>query len=667
LTLLAEQATWKRFLATRVEFEDSDHSTLTRFREAAHDAKMRAVAEHLHSHYRVACLASRSHALTFLEQTLQTLAATPPAVPPASVLRLNFFNLPMMGQQHSRALSDISDTICCEATHHPSTSMSIVLLPNTSELGKGMDVNRGLAGLIMKARQNVIAKLGESVNGLTVVECVAMFDVNTMYSHERELRVDFLCIISNQVDAKGEHLNVFSRSFLVRRRGVPGLLPVMPRESFQDWTKPVLQLDHGNLDHTTERRQWLSGSGLFCGILSAVFTDMGLTSSTTCPVRDHTPYDDQLALAVMEMMSPPSQASRPKLGYSAGTWKDMPGGTLIHANLETMIAENLYKLVNMNKYTLAGFPSTGQEPRGDEHFHRAFFEDNFKICCPRANHELPIRQSYYDQLGTNAVTRTMFNNLVEEHDREFNKSGVPFKSRRTAETPLDEVEDANAITINPDSSWPSKEVLLKESRCQEVKMARNPVHIIVNEAGEVFLEAQDDTIVNRNEPLFLLSGRVKVGQAATTLMAREGQWVAWAMTAESVVHCECRPALDTPCPTGPQQLRKFLLYLESNGHVRSKLHMHQVKRREDDPGQYEVASTEQAALEIKKEDGSATASLQNIGNYTDVQLLKNGRRVMVIHQLVFDSAANKITVQCPGVFLKKSVRMKKGDFVKLVG
>jgi hypothetical protein len=168
VNLQAEQTAWKRYLAARMEFDDSNQSTLTRFREAAHDAKTRAMAERLNSNYPVACLATRRHALTFLEQTLQTLAETPPAVSPSAVLRLNFFNLPMTGQTHSRLLGEISETIRNEATHHPGTSMSIVFLPNTSEWGKGMEVNRGLASLVAQARQNVIAKIGEAVDGRAV-------------------------------------------------------------------------------------------------------------------------------------------------------------------------------------------------------------------------------------------------------------------------------------------------------------------------------------------------------------------------------------------------------------------------------------------------------------------------------------------------------------------
>lgn len=521
LKLQAEEATWKRYLAARMEFDDSNQAAMTRFREAAHDAMEKAINAHANTHYNVACLATRSHMLTFLEQSLKTLAESPPTVPASAVLRLNVFNLPMLGQSHSRMLSEICESIRNEAAHHPTTSLSILILPNTSEWGKGMEVNRALPSLVMQARQNVIAKLSEAGNSLTVADCVAMFDVNTMYSKEREVRTDFLCIISSQVDASDEPVSIFARSFLVRRRGVPGLLPVLHRKFFQDWTKAIMVHDHGNLDHTVERRQWFSGSGLFRGILSAVFKDMGLTSATTCQVRDFTPYDDQLALAIMEMNGPGVQASQPNMGYAAGAWKELPGSTHIRANLQASIIENLFRMLKGNTYILPGFHAVGPEPKVDISLRPTILEDSFKICCPRANDELPIRQAFYDQWSANVVTEPLWKDMILRHDLEFNPSGVPFKIRRAADTPLPEVPEANAITIPRDPAGPaSKEALLQSSKCQEVQLSRGPCSIIVTEPGEVYVVAAEDTVIDNKEALFVLKGRFKIGQAATALMGQ---------------------------------------------------------------------------------------------------------------------------------------------------
>jgi hypothetical protein len=300
LKLQAEQAQWKRFLTARMEFDDSTQATLTSFREAAHDAMEKAVTEHSSTFFSVECLANRGHMVTYLEQSIKIFAENPPATPVNDILRVNVFNLPMLGQAHSRMLPDIAESIRVEAAHHPTTAISVVFLPNTSEWGHGMQTGRQLNDKIASARGNVIAKLSEDVNGLVIVECVAMFDVDTMYSADRELRVDFILAISDQVDTGGKLQSIFTKSSLVKRRGVPGLVPVFPRKSFQDWTKAIMVHDHGNMDASTERRQWLSGSGLFRGIMLALFKDLGATASMACQVRDCTPYDDQLALAVME-------------------------------------------------------------------------------------------------------------------------------------------------------------------------------------------------------------------------------------------------------------------------------------------------------------------------------------------------------------------------------
>jgi hypothetical protein len=143
--------------------------------------------------------------------------------------------------------------------------------------------------------------------------------------------------------------------------------------------------------------------------------------------------------------------------------------------------------------------------------------------------------------------------------------------------------------------------------------------------------------------------------------------VAWQLTDESLVLCECKPALSKPLAVGPQPLHKFFMYLESEGHVRTKLHMHEVKRREDQPGRYEVKSVEQAVMEIKSNESGANMTIHTIGNHLDIKMLKDAKHVTIIHKLVFDSTNNKITCSYPGVFLRDNVRIKKGDMAKLVG
>ena len=98
----------------------------------------------------------------------------------------------------------------------------------------------------------------------------------------------------------------------------------------------------------------LSGDGLFRDIPSAVLDDICLTESTTRQVNDFTLYGNQLASAVMEVMGPASQTSQPTCCYLADTWKDTPGGAFIRAKVETVIEENLRKLLNVNQCTLPG-------------------------------------------------------------------------------------------------------------------------------------------------------------------------------------------------------------------------------------------------------------------------------------------------------------------------
>jgi hypothetical protein len=156
----------------------------------------------------------------------------------------------------------------------------------------------------------------------------------------------------------------------------------------------------------------------------------------------------------------------------------------------------------------------------------------------------------------------------------------------------------------------------------------------------------------------------------TRLCETGGNWVSWELADDSLVHCECKPVLERPFAADPQPLHKFLAYLESNRHVRTKVHMHNVKRRDDAPGRYEISSTEKAVMEVKMTDAATVAAkptLQNFGNYVDVKSLKESQHVHIVHKLVFESATNKIICSFPAVFLKNSIRLNKGDVVKLAG
>ena len=122
-------------------------------------------------------------------------------------------------------------------------------------------------------------------------------------------------------------------------------------------------------------------------------------------------------------------------------------------------------------------------------------------------------------------------------------------------------------------------------------------------------------------------------------------------------------AKDIPC--GPQPLRACLVFLEDVGHERVKLHLHEVKRKEEAASHYDVKVSEVAALEVKPVADNSKASIKNIGNLVKLSALKASPWVQIVHKLQFDPASNKIMSGYPGVYVKQPIRVKTSEVFKL--
>jgi hypothetical protein len=338
--LKAEQSSWRRHLLALKTHDDTTQAELTDFRERAHDLRVNAINAHAEAVYQAENLSTFKLLTPFCEQALGTFAEQPPARRADDILRINMFNLPMMGQSHSRYLDEIVEIVRNECSHHPATTLCLVILPNTTKWGQGMEKCPKREEQIDAARSDVMSKLKEEVNQLVVNDVFALLRHDTMYSSNREMRAVFLMVISNTMATDGKTLAArFVSSVGWKRKALLESLPVYHRQSFQDWTKVCNPFDMGNTDVSVERKQWFSGSGFLAGLLVGVLAGMGLSASLSCHVRDWTMYDDQLALAVMELNSR-SDKNLPLLSYAGGTFTEA-GGVNIAENVKKAIREHL--------------------------------------------------------------------------------------------------------------------------------------------------------------------------------------------------------------------------------------------------------------------------------------------------------------------------------------
>lgn len=474
LRLKSEQASWRRHLLALKTYDDTTQAELTQFRERAHDLRSIAINAHAEALYQAESLVSLKYLPPFFEKALATFAEQPQSrVQAEDVVRINMFNLPMMGQWFSRQLNDIAELIRLECAHHPTNTLCLVMLPNTTKWGQGMESNATRDDNIEAACKDVVAKLKEPHNDLLIQDVFALFRHDTMYSKTREMRAVFLMAVSDMKAADGKSLQSrFQSSVAWKRKAVIEALPVFNRQDFRDWTKVATPFDHGNPDASVDRKQWFSGSGFLAGIITASLNGLGLTAAQCCHVRDWTLYDDQLAVAVMELNSR-SDKHLPMFAYAGGTFPDL-GGLTIAENVKEAIHTSMLAMVVAGTYHIPGHREPGPEPKAASR--PVFKTDDMNLTCARANNELPILQSVHDVWDSVTMLKKEWDNLVKTHNDEFNPSGVPWKARRPAEVPLQNLPEAEAMRIqSPEGAPQSMDELVglpKRARGSEVRRAQ---------------------------------------------------------------------------------------------------------------------------------------------------------------------------------------------------
>ena len=179
------------------------------------------------------------------------------------------------------------------------------------------------------------------------------------------------------------------------------------------------------------------------------------------------------------------------------------------------------------------------------------------------------------------------------------------------------------------------------------------------------MEGKSDGVLTSGEPMFLVQGKFKVGQAGTELMNASNNWVSWDITGESMVVCRSTAPLTKALPTGVLPLNEFLSVLEVNGYVRVKIKTHGTAERNlARPGTFTVKAESVAVLDPTVSE-KGTTTLSNVSSFLSVAGLKSSPHLVVAHRLEFNLKTKEITSDYPGVFLKSPLQVKKGDLVKL--
>ena len=290
-------------------------------------------------------------------------------------------------------------------------------------------------------------------------------------------------------------------------------------------------------------------------------------------------------------------------------------------------------------------------------------EEQFKATCPRANQELPVRQSCYDKFAAKTSLFTAaplpgqpglsWDIILEQHNREFNVSGVPFKGRKR-ESDVDvealAADDAAAVTLPmPGPDEPQDETALEAAKALVCNSGHASHSFRVTKQGKLYLVAKEDAVLSCSEAVFVIRGDAKQGPAAVKCMKEPTGWVPYKLSPSSLVSVSFTSPVKGEWTETPLPLQVFLKQLEDAGHVRVNVHLHTVTRDPENPGTFTITQTEAdtacLAVEVKENlEEVNDLTIVKLSNYVDLAQLKVCPHLVIVDRFQFMPNVNKMMV-----------------------
>ena len=214
---------------------------------------------------------------------------------------------------------------------------------------------------------------------------------------------------------------------------VPQPVKILHWSKFEDWSVKVTSLSRGNLDTAVERKSWQSGRDLVKPIVEAVLKNTGITQAGRVQFRHLTTWDPEVGIAIMELNSN-HNIDLPTFKYTGTVARDQ--ATTICKNVRVAMLDELNLKADEGKYNLPGFRNQDQEPAPEAT--PTLNEDIIKLCCARANKELPIKEVELMKakalFGVLPDLADQLEQVILHHNGQCNPSGVPWKEKRPAPT-----------------------------------------------------------------------------------------------------------------------------------------------------------------------------------------------------------------------------------------
>ena len=210
------------------------------------------------------------------------------------------------------------------------------------------------------------------------------------------------------------------------------------------------------------------------------------------------------------------------MGYTGTTWQDK--AKTIAKNVHTIVQDSLIMKNKDGTYHLQEVPSSSDVVNFNKP--RPYQDANsFKLTCPRANGDLPIREREYaeklERFSQHPELLKEFTAGVQKHNSAVNKGGCTFKGDKRVHDDLD-TTPATAVTAKqltpvqvskediggPSIEHPSKDYDL----------------IFAPDASSMYLNAKRDATVETSADWGTITGVFRTGSAAEASIQLGFNW-----------------------------------------------------------------------------------------------------------------------------------------------
>ena len=488
----------------------------------------------------------------------------------------------------------------------------------------------------------------------------------------------FFCISNKKRAAKGELRSTFARSEVYIREALLSMVDCLPRHEYVDPTERITNADKGNMGNNKEYAQWITGEGMNGVLCSDLWHGMGVCSQDFAAWFELAAYDHTLASTVV------SRAGN----QTADAPREMVGSIIVSnfsgeevKSVQSFLEKRRYRKIRSaceaKAYIIAGAPDLSQTIVGTSTFLKPSYDENaFVVTKPLADDTLPVRQAVIDKWLRPGVPVSMQDNFkaeVTKHNTVHNKGGKPWAETLKRTIPMPSEEEAVEAKPSDDDPKTMDDLTKLYPQLCEKMFEEQKFKLLSAPDGTTFLHAIEDTVISKNFPLANIAGGFQVGQHYDKAINDGCELFDWQMVSDDFeASFTCDPPLQKPYTADPSRLHQFLYFIESLGHVSVEIECHPYTRVSSTAAspsdatrmcKYEISPSDKCGFLVRQ---AKSDKLALFGAITPT-MVSESKYVRVLHKLKFRKDQMSINPGRPLVFLKKSLRVRKGSFIKLIG